>query len=181
MFYKSTISTYLCTFPFLTRFDIFKRVFCKFQSLFLQLSQICNIFLILSKADQQTDYVNCIICYITFFDSMWITSFYASHFTAHVIANIITYVLYYSFIIRLSCIYRALIIFLSYSYHFLSYIDHILIIYLSYIYCPIQLMSLQTFPEAFRIHIHFGNPNSMYSLPFCRKHLFVAVLHKPFI
>lgn len=116
MFYKSTISTYLCTFPFLTRFDIFKRVFCKFQSLFLQLSQICNIFLILSKINSEEDYVNHIVCYITFFDSMWITSFYASHFTTYVIANIITYVSYHSFIIRLSCIYRTLIILLSYIY-----------------------------------------------------------------
>lgn len=84
-----------------------------------------------------------------------------------------------------SFIYHTLIIYLSYIdpilIIYLSYIDHILIIYLLYIHCPIQLISLQTFPEAFRIHIHFGNPNSMYSLPFCRKHLFVAVLHKPFI
>lgn len=149
MFYKSTISTYLCTFPFLTCFDIFKRVFCKFQSLFLQLSQICNIFLILSKTDQQEDYVNHIVCYITFFDSMWITSFYASHFATHVIANIITYVSYHSFIIRLSGIYRALIIFLSFFIIHRSYYYHIFIVHLlSHI-----THVLTNFPRSFS-HIH---------------------------
>lgn len=63
-----------------------------------------------------------------FFDSMWITSFYASHPTTHVIINIITCVLFHSFIIRLSYIYHTLILFLSYIYR-------TLIIFLSYIYC----------------------------------------------
>ena len=91
----------------------------------------------------------------------------------------------YNYICFVSFIYHTLIMHLSYIDHiliiYLSCIDHILIIYLPCIHCPIQLMSLQTFPEAFCIRIHFGNSNSMHSLPFCRKHLFVAVLHKPFI